>query len=577
MIRKLILLAAALSLPQARAQQQPPDPEPTRPTPVLTPRTGVPTLHASARAVRIEVVVTDNHGHAIHGLTADNFNVTEDSELQTIQAFEEIHPNPIDLTQTPATLPLNTFTNGNKVKLNGAMTVLLIDGLDTRLEYQAFAHSELTKYLDTAHLEGPVAIFALDTQLRLIQGFTTDVEVLRRAVQLRDKLIQTVYPRTGYVANRFRTEILTHAMSDLGKYLAGFPGRKNLMWFTGSVPTYSYDDGTYLGGALHDSESITADYAKAAQILQLGEVAVYPIDAEGLRTNPAFSASQRSAPSINQISNFSINQAEKHEDLDDVARATGGRAFYNTNGIRQAIAEVVETGSNYYTLLYTPTNRFWDGQFRKLKVTLNSSAQVSSNPRLEYRSGYYALTDVGPAPSTRRANSTRRQLTNHDPDAFAKAMQLGAVDPGTIVFQTHVDAPASVEQLTKGAPAPPENYLEPKYLNKPFRNLRVTYTVPAKQLQISPLPSGILQGSVEFVAVVIDEKGNLVNSEEGTVEMNLKPETYATMLSGSGMRFPLQIAVPVKGNYFLRTGVRDIPSGRAGALELSTTDLQLVP
>ncbi len=571
--RAFALFAVAVAGLAHAQQQAPPAAEPTRPAPVLTPRSSVPTLHASARAVRLEVVVTDNHGHAVHGLKADDFDVVEDNTLQKIQAFEEIRPSPIDLHATAAQLPPNTFTNGKKVKQQGAMTVLLLDGLDTRLEYQAFARTELIKYLDHAQLEGPVAIFALDTQLRLIQGFTTDLEVLRRAVQQRDKLIQTVYGANGgYVVQRFKTDILTHAMSDLGRYLSGFPGRKNLMWFTGSVPSYSYDDGTYLGGALHDSEAITTDYAKAAQILQLGQVAVYPVDAEGLRTNPAFDASQGRAPSIGQISSFGINQGQKHEDLEEVAQATGGRAFYNTNGIHQAIAEVVETGANYYTLLYTPTNRFWDGNYRKLKITLDQPGV-----RLEYRRGYYALTDVGPLPGARKTtNSARRQLTDHEPDAFAKAMQLGALDPGTVVFQAHVDAPHGIEQTAKGAAAPADNFLEPKFRDKPFRTLRVEYAVPAKQLQVAPLPSGILQGSVEFVVVVVDEKGNLVNSEQGTVEMNLKPETYASMLSG-GMHFPLAVAVPVKGNYFVRVGVRDIPSGHAGALEFSTSDLKLNP
>lgn len=573
-MKRSLLLPLLLFAVVAAAQE----PQQTKPAPVLTSRPVVPTLQAHARAVRINVVVTDNHGHAVHGLKPEDFAVLEDDQPQTIQAFEEIRPTPIDLTQAPPKLPPNTFTNGNKVKAEGAMTVLLIDGLDTRLEYQAYAHSELIKYLDHAHLDGPVAIFALDTQLRLIQGFTTDVDTLRRAVQQRDKLIQTVYPNIGgYVVQRFKTEILMRAMQDLGRYLQGFPGRKNLMWFTGSVPNYSYDDGTYLGGALRDSESLTANYARATEILQLGQVSIYPVDAEGLRTNPAFSASQRGTPGIGQIASFGIAQGQKHEDLEEVAAATGGRAFYNTNGIHQAIAEVVETGANYYTLLYTPTNRFWDGKYRKLKLQLDQPGN-----RLEYRRGYYALTDVSPAPGSGGpaqslpANSPRRQLTSHAPDPFAKAMQLGAIDPGTIVFQAHVDAPSATAQTPKGAALPPENFLEPKYRDKPYRTLRVTYSVAGKQFQIAPLPSGTLQGSAEFVAVVIDEKGALVNSIYGTVEMNLKPETYARLLT-SGINFPLTIAVPVKGNYFLRAGVRDIPSGRSGALELSTGDLQLAP
>ena len=48
-----------------------------------------------------------------------------------------------------------------------------------------------------------------------------------------------------------------------------------------------------------------------------------------------------------------------------MAEATGGEAFMNTNGLKEAIGKAIEAGSNYYTIAYTPTNRDWNGDFAR--------------------------------------------------------------------------------------------------------------------------------------------------------------------------------------------------------------------
>ena len=57
--------------------------------------------------------------------------------------------------------------------------------------------------------------------------------------------------------------------------------------------------------------------------------------------------------------------------------------------------------------------------------------------------------------------------------------------------------------------------------------------------------------------------------------MDLKPETYTNLLS-NGLRYPLKIAVPAKGNYFLRTRIRRAVRSRRSARALHG-DLQLAP
>ena len=51
------------------------------------------------------------------------------------------------------------------------------------------------------------------------------------------------------------------------------------------------------------------------------------------------------------------------------------KPFYNTNGIKEAVAEVVDNGSSFYTLSFYPTNKEWNGKYRKLKVDLDAAAE----------------------------------------------------------------------------------------------------------------------------------------------------------------------------------------------------------
>ena len=550
----------------------------------LLPAQGPPvaTLQARARAVVLDVVVTDGHGHAVRGLKSTDFQVLEDGAAQPIKSFEEIKsPDAAELAkQLPPKLPPNTFSNAYKPASNGASTVLLIDVLDSNLQSQAYVRDQVLKYLDTAQPTGPIAIFALTTKLHIIQGFTGDQAQLHQAMKDRDKIMDTVIPRApGYVYQKFRSDILSVGMTQLGAYLAQFPGRKNLVWFTGSIP-FGDGDSVRIGSAIHDPELFELDQSRATEQLSLGHVSVYPIDAEGLRADPNFSAARRGVPRLSAANSFATGQGLKHIDLARVADATGGKAFYNTNGIKQALAEVVDTGANYYTISYTPSNDKWDGSYRKLKVNVSLDGL-----QLEYRHGYYALNQTrtppplppGPPDPLETAADGRVQLTHHEgPDPFAPFMQLGAIDPGTIVFETQVTAGAAVDKRNKGDKPPNGDFMAPAYVGKPFREYTVNYTVAGKQLQMVRASDGRLKGRVEFVVVVTDDQGALVNSAQNVVEMNVLPETYQYM-ADHGAQIPVKIDVPAKGTFFLRAGVHDFLSGKGGALEVATGGIELAP
>jgi VWFA-related protein len=548
---------------------------------------GVLTLHANARAVLLDVVVTDSHGHAVHNLKPEDFRIFEDGSLQDVASLEEHHPQTAAEIASEAPAPSlgpNTFSNRRQFAVNGNATVFLLDALDSPVQAQMYAREQLLSWIGSMPPGNQVAVFQLDTSLHLIQGFTSDPAILKTAIKERSKPLNSPIPgNVGYAGAATQMGILTNAMQSLGSYLATRPGHKSLVWFTAHIPRYAYDGGSAVGGALHDGQGFLFNYDKATDALVLGEVSVYPIDTRGLETDPAFSAASSRTPSKRSAERFSTRQFFEHTDLDQVAEATGGRAFYNTNGIRQSVAEVIETSASYYTLSFYPTNKNWDGRYRKLKVdTPHAGLQ------LQYRHGYYAQretaalaepTPTAPPPITNPPDPYgRKQLTHSTPApdqaAFVKAMHLGAVDPGQIVFTARVDVDPRVQKLSKTRPLPQDNHLDEKYKDKPFRTVKVFYQLDAHQFQLTTMPNGTHHGEIETVTLVLDNQGKMINSLITSVEMNLNDGSYAKALAG-GVELLSQVTVPEKGSYFLRVGIHDKSSGKAGALEFSTSDIKV--
>ena len=52
---------------------------------------------------------------------------------------------------------------------------------------------------------------------------------------------------------------------------------------------------------------------------------------------------------------------------DELARATGGRAFFSTNGLAAAMKAAVSLGEDSYTLAYEPDPYQADGRWHKVR------------------------------------------------------------------------------------------------------------------------------------------------------------------------------------------------------------------
>jgi hypothetical protein len=146
-------------------------------------------------------------------------------------------------------------------------------------------------------------------------------------------------------------------------------------------------------------------------------------------------------------------------------------------------------------------------------------------------------------------------------------MALGAIPPTEMILTAKLSIGDRVEKLEKDAALPSGNFLTADYKTKPFRTYTVQIRADARGLLLTKSADGVRHGKVQFVTLVYDPEGHKVNSLMSSASVDVTPASYRQLLAG-GMVVRQEIAVPVKGNFFLRIGVHDLGSDRIGALEI---------
>jgi hypothetical protein len=257
------------------------------------------------------------------------------------------------------------------------------------------------------------------------------------------------------------------------------------------------------------------------------------------------------------MNQFGLSQMDEHETMSHLAAQTGGQAFYNTNGISQAINIATEQGSNYYALSYTPLNKKYDGAFRKVKVTL-----AGKKYHVAYRAGYYADDPYAPVPPSKDLTASLARA----------AMQQGSPPSRQIVFGARVapvGKPRLVQDSTIGGAKPSKKHKD-KDKDKPVvvevQRYSIDHAVNFGDLRFSPGADGKYHDVVNFMVTAFDENGKLMASQVSQTVADLKPEVLKDIMAG-GLRMHQEIDVPVKG-VAMRLGVEDVSNSHIGTLEI---------
>lgn len=518
-------------------------------------------------------------------------------------------------------LPSHTFLNLEQTPASGPLVVVLIDYLNTPVTDQAYAHQQIVQFLEKKPASMEVAIFALADQLSLVQGFTTDTAKLltamhSKAAGLRMPAMSEDLMRSQATLDAFQDLGRFLSTQNGRKNLLWFSESFNMLVLPnaqdaehgsltvnevqgspnpGPGPTVSTATMAPSSINMDTSEASASGFAhnigdmmvlreemrKVATALAVSQTAVYPIDVRGLANDPGLSASATtpvnnsvgpqgqagsvgmpsqpgSAPPIAQQHNdFMQSLNATQATMGEIAQATGGHAFMNTNGLAAASVQAVTEGSSYYTLVYAPSNLDFDGGLRSIHVSLDKPGC-----KLAYRSAYYAVDPATVAPEDAQTG------------AMAALMVRGAPDAQGLVFKAEINPEGEPVMATTDSPLAAKAFYHPTKKPKKLQqlsgkvqpyNIRMAILTP--QMQFKVTPDGRHHAALEIAVYSFAADGQKLGGIKQNLEASMPPLVYRDAMT-NGMFHNLKVELPVEASS-MRLAILDTVSHHAGSLEVS--------
>ena len=547
------------------------------------------------RVVLLDVVVTDSNGAPVTGLTENDFRVFEDNKQQKIASFKEHDGAAITTADLPP-MPPNVYTNYPAVKSADSINVLLMDSLNTQMQDQQHVHQQTIRYLKTLPAGARVAIFTLSSRLRMVQEFTSDSSRLLASLNdpalslprhspllksqpeaqadnsiineammvpsttptspnLAQEAVDPVNALKALIAEKdiamteSRIAITLSAFQQLARYLSGYPGRKNVIWVSGSFPIVLFPEANLLNLGVAP-QTYVHEIQKTADLCTAAQIAIYPVTAEGLMIHSVYQAdnsaisevrpSTMSQNNVDQMNGELQNVSSTRLTAESLAKNTGGQAFFNSNGITDILTRVTNQGMHYYTLSYSPTNTKIDNRYRHTRVESTNSKYL-----LSYRRGYYATDSKA---SLGAANGQ---------DPLLPLMGFGLPDMAQLIYKLRV-SPSSAAPSGKSGNAVTN-------LKGPTTHYGLDFGVSLYQIKLEVQPDGNRRAQLEVRAVAYDDAGKPLNMTGQSGFLNLSPEAFKEVQQ-SGIQFHEELDLPSNMEVHLRTGVYDLNSGNAGTL-----------
>ncbi|HTR47441.1 MAG TPA: VWA domain-containing protein [Verrucomicrobiae bacterium] len=427
------ILAAALAFsPVATvAQQQPPPPPP--------PYNSAAVLRAQANVVRIDVEVTDNAGKPFKGLRADQFEITDNGKTQKIStfAYSDIERLATAAPDNAAPIVISVDNSGPNAKPADVVTdqirdrrliALFFDMTSMETDDILRAHDAAEKFLKQQITPADlVAVIVFGTRLSVLANFTNDHKTLEKAIaQLvpgaASQLANPAYAAaengeydvqqdTGaaYTAdstefNVFNTDQKLEAIEGIANVLAGIPGRKALVEFT--------------GGITQTGEENRAELRSATDAANRANVSIYSVDARGMfATPPGGDATTSASTGTSMFSGAAVyHQTDQREDTRDtlatLATDTGGRSFFDLGDLSDAFPAIQQENSGYYLIGYDlPGDVKRDGSWHAVRVKVNAPGV-----HVRYRNGYYAPRDFQHLEKESRDQQLADALRSENPE-----------------------------------------------------------------------------------------------------------------------------------------------------------------
>ncbi len=357
------------------------------------------TIRTATKLVEIVFCATGPHGSPISGLTESDVKLYRDGQHQSIAILENSNNEKLKRNTHPH---LGQYSNDVSAH-DRNIVVLLLDGIDTAPTVWARSWGQVVHFLKGLHSSDHLAIYVLTpTQgLQVLQNYdegsnrlidrlrTSKNPTLANLVQgpfdseeprFSSRQLSTDSPQLFSMGRVFG---LTNAIETIAEHLTAVPGGKSLLWLSGHFPN------AFVPEKVQGLEFARVKLLKAINGLISANVAIYPVDANGLVPDHAFDAQNEDlpAPLMDGPSEPYLFVQSDFAVLGELANRSGGRAYANTNGLAAVMANIFRDRTAPYLVGFYDTAQP-DNKFHRVRIRIDRHGT-----HLRYRPGYWSLKD----------------------------------------------------------------------------------------------------------------------------------------------------------------------------------------
>lgn len=333
--------------PRTTSERENPSPTPpARPGDILE---NEDVIRVETNLTNIFFTAADSNKRFVSNLTKEQIRVSEDGQPQEIFTFQQN----IDLPLSVAIL-IDTSQSEERTLP------------DEKAAARAFLESIMRPSRDEA------AIVSFTGEVTLEQGFTGNIDRLRRAIDRVEFIPPAGYIGRGVVVN----QPTTPPISDTNQILAGSTALWDAVWATSNE-------------LLSDS----ADNTRRAIILLTDGVDTI----SQVKMHEAVERAQKADALIYAIGiGDSYHGGVDTGSLKKLAERTGGRAYFpeSERELRTAFEQIQRELREQYLVAYSPSNKNRDGSYRRIQIEIIDPELRKANLKLNYRPGYFAKTSA---------------------------------------------------------------------------------------------------------------------------------------------------------------------------------------
>ena len=559
------------------------------------------TFQVEVNYVDVDVVVTDEQGNFVSGLTREDFEVLEDGKLQKVDTFVYVEiPVEPDNAFTLAGRNVSGDTQTNREPFAGRLYVIVLDDQDVAATRTAQVRKSAKEFVDKYMGANDIAaVIHTSGRTDAAQEFTSNKQRLHAAIdkfvgrRMRSitlERLDSYYQQLSMLSSDqsqstetepaastdpggharvdptdfergFRAVGVLDTLKSTAEFLTAVRGRRKAVLFFSEGIDYPITD--LFGG--HSATDVIRAAQDAISMAARANVNFYTIDPRGLvgMTNEFMEMAGGGAPALAGQPNvpmgsvtgatggtFNAQTELMHElmlsqgSLRELAEQTGGIASVNTNSLTNTFNRIVQANSRYYVIGYYPPTHPRNGRFHKIEVRAKRPGL-----RVAARKGYGSPRGQT-AEERKRAEASRLAREAKRPDADRTSAELREI----------LTSPLMQSGLNFAVHAAPFKNTQKE------ASIALSIEIDGDRLQYAaPNAEGVAANKIELSFYGVNQNnGKAMGGTHSVLDLTLKPETRERVKS-FGLRVNPRISLP-PGRYHMRIGARDAVAGMTGSV-----------